>query len=94
MSQLEQIIPEVEEDRELTDIEIALKKERWKTLQAMRKELQDQLGDKSVRQMNAREKQYVMQLADIWRELMGIKVVLTDHGELDHEMSKLEEDDP
>jgi hypothetical protein len=91
---MEQIIPEADEDRELTDIEIALKKERWKTLQAMRKELQDQLGDKSLRQMNAREKQYVMQRSDIWRELMGIKVVLMDHGELDHEMSELEEADP
>ena len=53
---MEQIIPEADEDRELTDIEIALKKERWRTLQAMRKELQDQLGDKSVRQINASEK--------------------------------------
>ncbi len=94
MSQMEQIIPEADEDRELTDTEIALKKERWRALQAMRKELQDQLGEKSVRQMNTREKQYVMQLADIWRELMGIKVVLMDHGELDHEMSELEEGDP
>jgi hypothetical protein len=43
--------------------------------------------------MNAREKQYVIQIADIWRELMGIKAVLKDHGELDHEMGELEESD-
>jgi hypothetical protein len=49
-----------EEERELTENEIALKKERWRTLQAIRKDLQEQLGDKSIRRMNAREKQYVI----------------------------------
>ena len=57
---MEQMIPEADEDRELTEAEIALKKERWNTLQAIRKELQEQLGDKTIRRMNAREKQYVI----------------------------------
>ena len=60
MLQLEKVVPEVEEDRELTEAEIALKKERWRTLQAIRKDLLEQLGDKTIRRMNAREKQYVI----------------------------------
>jgi hypothetical protein len=52
----------VEEGRELSEVEIALKKEKWKSLQTVRKEIQDLIGDKSVRYINTRERTYFMQL--------------------------------
>ncbi len=43
--------------------------------------------------MNARAKLLVMQLAEVWREITGIKEVLLAHGEMDHEMNELAEVD-
>ena len=43
--------------------------------------------------MNARAKLLVMQLAEVWREITGIKEVLLAHGEMDHEINELEEVD-
>ena len=44
--------------------------------------------------MNARAKLLVMQVAEVWREITGIKEVLLAHGEMDHEMNELSEVDP